>query len=79
MKHIKPFRNQFVECRRNGLNCKTEFQSFKDHPEMMPLFNRKMIGAIKEKKIDGLSVNLCGKFGGYCNSGNEHCKRMRIL
>lgn len=76
----KEFRTQFRECMASGFNTKTEFTSFKDHPEYLPaLPNKKMIDAIKARKWQGLDFLICGRFGGKCSSANPECRKLRGL
>lgn len=72
------YREQFSECTRKGFTNQTEFYSFKDHPEIFPAFpNEKMIRDLKENKLSGVDVIICGKFGGRCSSHNEKCIELR--
>ncbi len=79
---MKPFREQFLDCRSQNLNTeKGEFLSFKDHPELMPLFpSREMIEAVKDGTFSGLQTLKCGMFNnGSCSGGNKECKKLRGL
>jgi len=72
------FREQFIECSNNGLTEQTEFHSFEDNIDFLPLFpNKKMKEAITSGEWKGIDLIICGKFGGFCNSGNEQCRKLR--
>lgn len=78
---MKPFSEQFRECRAAGHHAETEFASFKDHPELMPAFpNQKMADALENGKWGGIHLMLCGKFrNGRCSSSNPLCRKLRGL
>ena len=63
------------------MTAKGEIQKFKDFPELLPVFPRKAVLAIKrelEKNPNfGFETIRCLKFGGQCHSGNPRCKAMR--
>ena len=77
---MKPFREQFFQCRALNYNTKTVFKSFSDFPELLPLFlNEKMREAIGSGEMKGVNINLCGRFGGECRSGNTDCIILRNI
>lgn len=60
--NIKPFREQFIECDKEGFLGKGEFQSFEDHTELLPFFpSKKLFKAIMPlspiREITSLSLN----------------------
>ena len=81
---MKSFRKQIIECNNAGFRNETVFESFADHPELMPAFPWKkslqpLMRAIESGELKGLDKTLCGRFGGDCNSGNPDCRRIREL
>jgi hypothetical protein len=75
---ITLFLDQARECRKEGMIGVGTFQSFKDHPELLPLFpNKKMVEAIKSGVWTGVEQSSCLRFGGDCHSKNEECMKMR--
>jgi hypothetical protein len=75
---MKSFRDQFIQCRKDGLNHNTEFVSFNDHPEMLPAFpTPTMKEQINNGSMNGLDLLLCGRFEGRCSSANRNCRLLR--
>lgn len=75
---MKPFREQFIECKKNGFCKPGKFISFIHHPELMPLCPTKRKKMI-EANCKGFKEISCGRFGGSCSSGNKGCRRLRTL
>lgn len=88
----KSFAKQFNECKQEGFLESTEFASFEKHPELIPVFpvfnkdislaerdkaKKEMFEDIKTGKITGIDLFVCGRFGGWCQSGNEGCQKLR--
>ena len=80
---MKTFHQQFCECKEERLVSEGPLKKWKDHPELLPLpWSRAAKLIVEEVKVNpdaGLRMNLCGKFGGECQSGNEDCRKMRGL
>jgi hypothetical protein len=79
---MKGFRDQYIECKEAGLVQVGRFQSFEDHPELLPRFPRlpklkKMMQKIQSGELKGLNVMDCKRFGGDCSSGHAECKKLR--
>jgi hypothetical protein len=75
---------QAVECKKQGLTGKGEFQSFEDHPELLPAFPyfpkyKKLTEAIDSGELKGIQFTACLRFGGICSSNHEECRKMRGL
>ena len=82
MNTFKSFSKQFGECEDQGYLTEKEFESFEEHPEILPAFIElpkfdKMREAIKSGELKGFEFYLCGRFGGQCNSGHSECRKMR--
>lgn len=78
MEKPKSYLEQFSECKTNDLVGQGDFQSFEEHPEMLPLFPKlETWEAISKGEFKGFSRNTCLKFGGFCSSGNEGCRKLR--
>ena len=80
--NIKSFRNQFCECKLDGMNKPGPIQKFKDHPEMLPhpmcvKASKAVAQKLKEDPEFGLTPLLCLRFGGECSSGNPGCMNLR--
>ena len=74
----KLHRIQLSECKEQGYAGETEFWSFKEHPELMPLLpNKLMMEDIKSGKWTGIDRIKCGRFGGICSSQHPECRKMR--
>jgi hypothetical protein len=55
MNEMKPFQKQFQECSTAGYLGKGSFESFADHPELMPLLpSKKMRKAITSGEFSGV-------------------------
>ncbi len=75
---MKNYSAQFVECKNTGFTVKGEFQSFEEHPNLLPLFPKpKLKEAIESGELKGLETIVCLRFGGECNSGHKDCKKLR--
>ena len=79
---MKNHSTQYAECKSEGLTGTGKFQSFKDHPELLPAFpnlpkNKKLTEAINSGELKGFETITCLRFGGECNSGNLECKKLR--
>lgn len=69
---MKEFRKQLQECMVAGLVSKRTVKPGEfSIAQQTPLFKK---GA---KPIIITEVNVCGKFGGDCHSGNEKCRQQR--
>ena len=76
------FRKQLIECTDAGFCKETVFESFEEHPEMLPAFLflpkfDKMRKAIESGELKGFDKILCGRFGGECMSNNPGCRKLR--
>jgi len=81
---MKSFKKQFCECKEQGYLNEIKFESFEEHPEILPAFPWKkrlkpMMDAIKSGELKGLNKYICGRFGGDCNSGHDDCRKMREI
>lgn len=80
---IKSFRQQFIDCRKDGMHGEGPFMKWKDHPELLPLpwsKAAKMIAEeIKKNPDAGMPTISCKRFGGICTSGNPKCRALRGL
>ena len=80
-KEIKPFYDQFSECKRDGFLGKGEPRPFKDYPELLPSPFHKAAKIIAKKLEEdpnfGFDTIACLRFGGECCSGKIECKRLR--
>ena len=70
---MKLHSKQMVECEEQGLTGKGEFQSFKEHPELLPALqflpkNKKLMEAIDSGELKGIQFTSCLRFGGICSS-----------
>lgn len=79
---MKTFREQLIECDDAGFRNERVFESFEEHPEILPafLFLPKfdiMRKAIESGELKGFEKTICGKFGGNCSSGNLECRKLR--
>jgi hypothetical protein len=80
---MKPnlFRDQFIECKKNGLTKAGSLKKFKDHLELLPApwhpAAPKFLKVLEKNPDAGLTPLLCLKFGGECNGGNEKCRELR--
>jgi hypothetical protein len=75
---MKPFSGQFIECSKGGFHGKGSFDSFADHPELLPLFlSKKMRAAISSGQFKGIQHTACLRFGGDCNSAQPQCRELR--
>jgi hypothetical protein len=69
---VKNFREQFVECRKNGFHGEgTPLNRTED----MPLL--KKLSKEETAKLKQVCTVACLRFGGICHSGNEACVEMR--
>jgi hypothetical protein len=69
---MKPFRSQYVECKKAGFHGKgTPLHA----PEDLPL----MIKGLDAKKLERMCTVACLRFGGICHTGNAACVEMRSL
>lgn len=76
----KLYVEQFRECYEDGYVMKGPFQSFKKHPELLPLpVHKELNEAISSGKLRGFYKNLCLRFGGDCHSQNHGCMKMRNI
>jgi len=62
---MKSYRQQFVDCTRQGYTEKTETYNIKDYSES------------KENKFVAIDIVMCGRFGGRCSSYNDGCIKLR--
>lgn len=78
---IKPFRDQFLECKKGNFHGQGALLKFKDHPELLPLptskISVKLTKEIKDNPDCGITPILCLRFGGNCHSGNAKCRKLR--
>jgi hypothetical protein len=72
---MKSFRNQFSECKKNGLVGEGEFKSFKENPSLLPFCPCKREKVLNN--MDGIQLPSCLMFRGLCSSGNPDCIKMR--
>jgi hypothetical protein len=77
----KGFRDQYIECKKQGMVTEGSVQKFKDHPDLLPAFWHpaapKIAKKLKEDPEFGLASMMCLRFGGECNSGHPQCRKMR--
>jgi hypothetical protein len=73
---MKPFRNQYIECKKNEMVGEGEFKSFKDNPGLLPFCPCKL-EKILSSNIEGIQLQSCLMFRGLCSSGNPDCVKMR--
>lgn len=78
----KSFGKQLNECTDQGFTKETVFVSFEEEPGNLPLFLGlpkfdKMRAAIESGELKGIDKIKCGKFGGFCSSGNPECRKLR--
>lgn len=77
MKFIS-FGEQFHKCSTEGFTNETVFESFEEHPELLPLFpSDKLQISIASGELKGLNRVVCGRFGGFCGSDNLECRKIR--
>lgn len=72
---MKDFRSQFTKCLVDGLVLKRKAKpnEFSD-AELTVLFPIRLAGT---KMTPPVEINVCGKFGGDCHSGNFECRKLR--
>lgn len=78
---IKPFHQQYSECRTEGMHGEGPFLKYKDRPDLLPMpWSRAAKLIAEELKVNpnaGMRTVSCERFGGICNSGKPECKKLR--
>jgi hypothetical protein len=78
---VKPFSQQYRECRQAKLTGVGPIKKFKDHPDLLPVRPLRAVKiiaeALKKDPDFGFPFVTCLRFGGECNSGKPECRKLR--